>query len=291
MEVIDILKALTTNTDYYPKEAQEDAYLRLDELKPILLESLEYAIKNPKKISKSGSVLHINALFLFAKARDHDAFPLVLSIFRLNQYAFYNLLSAEVMVFFLHRILASVFNGDIDSLKKLLEEPGLLENTRCTVLKALCLLVLKGKINRDSTVSYLRNLWDIRHLQHMEIFRCELEEMLELLEGNDPDMDLSGNVLCSRETRMNRGEWEFIDDLSETVDLYESDEDLFDLDLQTEMKIMEYIDNIMCDDSELPNRIEDIVNENSTARCKKIGRNEPCSCGSGKKYKKCCGRL
>jgi uncharacterized protein YchJ len=23
--------------------------------------------------------------------------------------------------------------------------------------------------------------------------------------------------------------------------------------------------------------------------CKKIGRNEPCTCGSGKKYKKCCG--
>ena len=23
---------------------------------------------------------------------------------------------------------------------------------------------------------------------------------------------------------------------------------------------------------------------------KKIGRNEPCSCGSGKKYKKCCGK-
>jgi len=23
---------------------------------------------------------------------------------------------------------------------------------------------------------------------------------------------------------------------------------------------------------------------------KKIGRNDPCPCGSGKKYKKCCGR-
>jgi len=23
---------------------------------------------------------------------------------------------------------------------------------------------------------------------------------------------------------------------------------------------------------------------------KKVGRNEPCSCGSGKKYKKCCGQ-
>lgn len=25
-------------------------------------------------------------------------------------------------------------------------------------------------------------------------------------------------------------------------------------------------------------------------KVKKIGRNEPCPCGSGKKYKKCCGR-
>ena len=24
---------------------------------------------------------------------------------------------------------------------------------------------------------------------------------------------------------------------------------------------------------------------------KKIGRNDPCPCGSGKKYKKCCGKL
>jgi uncharacterized protein len=29
----------------------------------------------------------------------------------------------------------------------------------------------------------------------------------------------------------------------------------------------------------------------STAKRKKIGRNDPCYCGSGKKYKKCCGAL
>ncbi len=26
-------------------------------------------------------------------------------------------------------------------------------------------------------------------------------------------------------------------------------------------------------------------------RAAKVGRNEPCPCGSGKKYKKCCGRV
>ncbi|MGN1107677.1 MAG: SEC-C metal-binding domain-containing protein, partial [Huintestinicola sp.] len=25
-------------------------------------------------------------------------------------------------------------------------------------------------------------------------------------------------------------------------------------------------------------------------RVKKVGRNDPCPCGSGKKYKNCCGR-
>lgn len=31
-------------------------------------------------------------------------------------------------------------------------------------------------------------------------------------------------------------------------------------------------------------------NANTIRKDKKIGRNDPCPCGSGKKYKKCCGR-
>ena len=30
--------------------------------------------------------------------------------------------------------------------------------------------------------------------------------------------------------------------------------------------------------------------ENRPRTVKKVGRNDPCPCGSGKKYKKCCGR-
>ncbi|MGW8302891.1 MAG: PBPRA1643 family SWIM/SEC-C metal-binding motif protein [Desulfobacterales bacterium] len=37
--------------------------------------------------------------------------------------------------------------------------------------------------------------------------------------------------------------------------------------------------------------LEILLNPTETRRVeKKIGRNEPCPCGSGKKYKKCCGR-
>jgi preprotein translocase subunit SecA len=50
--------------------------------------------------------------------------------------------------------------------------------------------------------------------------------------------------------------------------------------------------------SEKGSRASDIVSEASEALSKakpvrtgpKVGRNDPCPCGSGKKYKHCCGR-
>lgn len=35
--------------------------------------------------------------------------------------------------------------------------------------------------------------------------------------------------------------------------------------------------------------LEKMLNPPSPVASKKVGRNEPCNCGSGKKYKKCCG--
>ena len=43
--------------------------------------------------------------------------------------------------------------------------------------------------------------------------------------------------------------------------------------------------------SGISNQKSQISNKNSNIKStKKVGRNEPCPCGSGKKYKKCCGR-
>lgn len=39
-----------------------------------------------------------------------------------------------------------------------------------------------------------------------------------------------------------------------------------------------------------PNRKGDPRFDKTPIRINKIGRNEPCNCGSGLKYKKCCGK-
>ena len=43
-------------------------------------------------------------------------------------------------------------------------------------------------------------------------------------------------------------------------------------------------DGLFWDDWQLP------VSRTYVRETPKIGRNDPCPCGSGKKYKKCCGR-
>ena len=40
----------------------------------------------------------------------------------------------------------------------------------------------------------------------------------------------------------------------------------------------------------IANRDGIVKNKTVVNKEKKVGRNDPCPCGSGKKYKKCCGR-
>lgn len=53
--------------------------------------------------------------------------------------------------------------------------------------------------------------------------------------------------------------------------------------------IAAYFRDVDPDDGKLGHRLQP-ANVNTPHRARKVGRNEPCICGSGKKYKKCCGR-
>jgi SWIM/SEC-C metal-binding protein len=50
-----------------------------------------------------------------------------------------------------------------------------------------------------------------------------------------------------------------------------------------------YIIGFEADETEDISDLERALNPPLPAQSKRIGRNDPCPCGSGKKYKKCCG--
>ena len=53
----------------------------------------------------------------------------------------------------------------------------------------------------------------------------------------------------------------------------------------------EYIMGLEPDKPEDLSDLEKMLHPNVSARSSKIDRNAPCPCGSGKKYKKCCGAI
>ncbi len=52
--------------------------------------------------------------------------------------------------------------------------------------------------------------------------------------------------------------------------------------------LLEEWENVLTEEKR--GEIKKQFNRDTTAVSNKVGRNEPCPCGSGKKYKKCCGR-
>jgi SWIM/SEC-C metal-binding protein len=58
---------------------------------------------------------------------------------------------------------------------------------------------------------------------------------------------------------------------------------------QCEIHGWHYIIGFEPDKPEDISDLEKMLNPTKTAVSHKVGRNDPCPCGSGKKYKKCCG--
>lgn len=48
--------------------------------------------------------------------------------------------------------------------------------------------------------------------------------------------------------------------------------------------------NVVCQEQTFPNDHRAVDKNKPVIKKTKVGRNDPCPCGSGKKYKKCCGR-
>ena len=72
----------------------------------------------------------------------------------------------------------------------------------------------------------------------------------------------------------------------------QSEERVEEIAKQCESRDLRFIIGIEPDKPEDLSDLEKVLNGTTGGKMpktEKIGRNDPCSCGSGKKYKKCCG--
>jgi Protein of unknown function (DUF1186)/SEC-C motif len=297
-DIVDDLRYLTIG---FPEAAVESALHRQIEITPILLNFLDEIIAKYESMEDL-YFGHLHALYLLAKFREKEAYPRAIKIMSLPDDWPENILG-DTITEDLHNILASLYNGDLASIHTIIEDPKLNTWSRNAALKTLLVLVKEKILERSELILYFKTLFDhlsfendMDAMTHLVNACCDLypDELMDQITiafdrgiVNDSVVDMrwvKSVLLNSREAALeeflNHKHYSFIDDnvisnMKHWACFFERPEKnvASDFEYHKPDKTSSYNFTHV-----LP----------YTRTSPKIGRNDPCSCNSGKKYKKCC---
>jgi hypothetical protein len=290
MEIEEILKELEYGRGYFPYEEVQEAIRRKDEIIPELIKILEYTEKNIHKIENDPDyVAHMFAMFLLAQFREKRAYPLVVKIFS-HPGETSEKIAGDFVTEHLARVLASLSNGDTTLIKQLIENRKAYEYVRAAALQALLILVINGQMSREELIDYFKSL-----------VREKLERKPSIIWI---DLALFSSYLCAEELyediklACQKGLIENSFFSMEDFDEYLAkgwEKSLEELKSEQDYRFIEDTVECMrgygCFEPERETDFNTLYLPEPHPERRKIGRNEPCPCGSGKKYKKCCGLL
>ena len=158
MTVPDIIEALTPYTGHFPKEAVNAAIEHQDEIAPHLLRALEEVAEAPEKFARQEYMLHLFATFLLAQFREKRAYrPLCNILAAPGRIA--DDLFGDTITERLDNILASIFDGDPEPVRRLIESDEVDEFVRGAAVETFVVLFHTGQLSREQVVGYYQELF------------------------------------------------------------------------------------------------------------------------------------
>ena len=298
----EIVSALRYDGDQVslPFEALRAAREQRRFVGPLLLAELERASGELQTVLEApDAYIDISyALYLLAEFRESGALAPLLRILALPE-ADLDLLLGDILIHDGPMLIASVCGGEVTAIHGLIENPRASAYARDAALRALLLLVADGTLHRDNMIAYLRHvcstypaqdqqLWSLWTQTAASIYPQELMPeiraafqagriagQLITLDKIESDLREGRDAVLARLRAQPRYVANAIDCLAYWIERTDDDEEEFDTDEDEEEVVAEAVSG---NPPGLPYR-RDVP---------KVGRNDPCPCGSGKKYKKCC---
>ncbi len=281
MTPAEILANLSVNRSVRLREALESADGHRDALLGPLLRAIDCGIADPRGASPEEATLFGYALYLLAKWREPLAYPYVIRWLSLADEEPFDI-AGDVVTQDGGRILAGVCDGDVEPIKAVVTNRSANEYCRGAAVNALALLAAWAEVPRESVVTYF--LWLAR-----EGLEREPSQVWNSLAAHSADIEA---VTVFPELRR-----AYDDELIEPR--YMDPSELDDAEAAPPGRLLERtrarhppIDDVV----EAIVWWGDFTNEQASSTRteprtapRKVGRNEPCPCGSGKKYKRCCG--
>jgi len=282
MELDEIIKELSVvGKDMpLPREALAEAARQKEAITPVLINSLntvyDKICSGEEDVTEDPAYeLSFYALFLLAQFREESAFPKLLQILKLDSDNL-ELILGDIVTN-MGDILYSTYNGDLEGVKAVIADSSLDPFARGAALDVLDGLLRDGRLAREELVNFLR-------------------ERLAALEDGESESVFGGMMVSFV---ADNDLYELVGDVREAfrqekIDLMQlgNFDDFFDC-LYNEREHANHVKIIAdtaqelsgwaCFKDETPSEpsIKEILSW-------KVGRNDPCPCGSGKKFKKCC---
>ncbi len=200
-----------------------------------------------------------------------------------------------------HRVMAAVFDGDPAPLYNIILDENADEYARSRMCDALAMLVVQGRLDRSEAASFLRDCWAnlqprdgcfVWHGWQSAIARLGLVELKDMvkeafdrqivspswLSYRDFEADLEHAIESPAEPwARTDGKFTLFGDTTEELSSWYAFSDEATRSREKALKNASYPTTSL-----LPS-FDPVRNP-----MRGVGRNDPCPCGSGKKYKKCC---
>ena len=292
MEIAEILQQLERNQGTFPRAAVAAAVERRDEIIPELLRVLEDSIDRAAELSRSEAYMaDLYAMFLLAQFREVRAYPLVVRFAALPSDLLDNL-AGDFLTEDLGRVLASVCGGDLGGIQALIENEDTYQWVRSSAIRSLVALVAAGLKSRQEIVDYFAQLFRgklKRQWSHVwdELASCSCN----LWPG-----ELIGDIEQAYEEDLVDSGFIGLDDVQRAM-AAGKDRALAQLARNSNLRLvwntvaeMEWWECFHPASRERKQPAPPRATVEQSAPKPKVGRNEPCPCGSGKKHKKCCGK-
>lgn len=278
---------------YFDKKFPEEPFRIISENKeqaiPYLRAAIEKAL-GEKDSLKDGYQLHFYALFLLGQFQDREYFPKILELASLPSQILDHLIG-DAITTDLPNILYNTYNGDLESLKEAVKNPAVDEYVRDGILDIMGQLYLDGALTENDWKEFIRQLIYENDETNPYLFaalakiicKCHFADMLPdiryLYDNDSIDQEVAGGY----------------DNCVDSMFEYENHDPYFckspihAASLLRGWAMFERSPEKDLSKKDLEKLLKSADKEYTRPEPKiKIGRNDPCPCGSGKKYKFCC---
>ncbi|WP_025032107.1 DUF1186 domain-containing protein [Bradyrhizobium sp. DOA9] len=286
MDALEILESLNKEKGL-PTEAIQAARAQKDSVIPVFLRAFE-EVGSPGRTNYDAALFF--AFHLLGEWRVNAAYPVLANFLRKPPDIVDAVLGGAVTET-THRVMASVFDGNLQPLCNIIHDEDADEFVRSRMIEAIVLLTLRGDVSRAWSEQFLRECYDRLRPQdccyvwsgwQQSIAWLGLSSLKPLVERAFAQEFIARSWLSYAD---------FEEDLQYTLDNPDAPP------YRAEKELTLFDDTIL--------ELSTWASFKPESRPKKqpapvtfyhpernpflgVGRNDPCPCGSGKKFKKCC---